>query len=346
MQSDMNYRSLMNEKQALVKEFEKSIQEKEKLIQRLESEKQQIQDELNRMKAQSKVKVQTPIQSTGSGDPKVGHVSQGSQNQVMSSAVEQLKNVNVNGVSFNMVYCPAGEFWMGTDDASLTADYWKRSKPKHKVKMNKGFWMGETQVTQELWKKVRGGNPSCFKGSTKLPIENVTWYDCLEFCNNLSKLEGLTPCFNLTNGGKNVEWLRNANGYRLPTEAEWEYSAKAGTELIYSGSNRIDEVAWYEGNFSNKTHEVKGKKANAWGLYDMSGNVWEWCMDKWDENVYQSRSNGIENPILWDNSSCARVLRGGSCWNFAVFCRVADRSWDDADHRSSNWGLRLLRCEP
>jgi formylglycine-generating enzyme required for sulfatase activity/predicted Ser/Thr protein kinase len=273
--------------------------------------------------------------------------------------VGQIQSCSANGVGFNMVYCPAGEFWMGTDDASLTDDYWQKSKPKHKVKMNKGFWMGETQVTQDLWQKVMGWNPSGFKGSSNLPVEYMTWYDCLVFCNKLSELEKFKPCFILSNIEKDgnhikkatVEWLSNTNGYRLPTEAEWEYSAKAGTESIYSGSNNVDEVAWYFSNSGHETHEVKTKKANGWGLYDMNGNVDEWCMDKWDRNAYQSRNNGIENPILWDNilwdnSPCARVLRGVSYANIADFCRVAYRHWDDADHRRNYRGLRLLRCEP
>ncbi len=267
--------------------------------------------------------------------------------------VGQIQNLSAYGVGFNMVYCPAGEFWMGTDDASLTDSYWEKSKPRHQVKITKGFWMGEAQVTQELWEKVMGWNPSSFKGSAKLPVEKVTWYDCLVFCNKLSELEKFKPCFTLSNIEKdgnqikkaNVEWNRNANGYRLPTEAEWEYCAKAGTELTYSGSNNLDDVAWY-GDFGGSIHEVKTKKANGWGLYDMSGNVWEWSMDKWDSNAYQSRKNGIENPILWENSPCARVVRGGSCRCSAYNCRVAYRGRYNADVWNYDRGLRLLRCEP
>jgi sulfatase modifying factor 1 len=253
----------------------------------------------------------------------------------------------IGELQFNMVCCPAGEFWMGSKDGVGDHD----ERPQHQVRMNKEFWMGETQVTQELWQAVMGWNPSYYTGSSKLPVERISWYDGLVFCNKLSELEKFTPCFNLTNIEKygnsitraNVEWLRNANGYRLPTEAEWEYSAKAGTELIYSGSNSVDGVAWCG---HCKTSEVKGKKANTWGLFDMSGNVWEWCMDQWDENAYKSRSNGIENPILWSNSPCDRVARGGSYVLYADSCRVANRFWGSADYRRGYRGFRLLRCEP
>jgi formylglycine-generating enzyme required for sulfatase activity len=258
----------------------------------------------------------------------------------------------VKGVGFKMVYCPEGEFWMGTDDASLPDSLWNRSKPKHKIKITKGFWMGETQVTQELWNAVMGWNSSKFKGSMKLPIEMISWYDCLVFCNKISELEGFNVSYVLSNiqmDGQHityaqVEWKKDVNGYRLATEAEWEYSAKAGTELIYSGSNNIDEAAWYNGNLGIKTHEVKSKKPNAWGLYDMSGNVWEWCHDAFDENIYKNRATN-ENPVNWNNAHCARVLRGGSYWNDAINCRMVYRGGNDADRQRDSWGLRLFRCE-
>ena len=274
------------------------------------------------------------------------------ENDVVPSS-EYVDQQSIDNVKFKMIHCPAGEFWMGSEDGVGDND----ERPRHLVKMTKEFWMGETQVTQELWEKVMGWNPSHFKGSGKLPVETVTWYDCLVFCNKLSESKGFRPCFTLSNieqdGNQitkaDVEWNRNANGYRLPTEAEWEYCAKAGTELTYSGSDEIDEVAWHDGNSRDKTHKVKKKKPNAWGLYDMTGNVWEWSMDKYDEEneeIYQSRDNGIENPLLWENSPCARVVRGGSYWYYADDCRVANRYGSDADYRFNDLGLRLLRCEP
>jgi formylglycine-generating enzyme required for sulfatase activity len=269
----------------------------------------------------------------------------------MAKAKVHVTHHLIDDVKFNMIHCPAGEFWMGSEDGVG----FDSERPRHLVKMTKGFWIGETQVTQELWTKVMGWNPSCFKGNGKLPVETVTWYDCLVFCNKLSESKGFTPCFTLSNikqdGNQitkaNVEWNRNANGYRLPTEAEWEYCAKAGTELTYSGSNNFDEVAWYSGNSKvngtyTTTHEVKTKKANGWGLYDMSGNVWEWCMDKYDSSTYQSRNNGIENLILWEKSP----VRGGSFRGGADGCRVAYRNRVGAGYWYNYLGFRLLRCEP
>ena len=134
-----------------------------------------------------------------------------------------------------------------------------------------------------------------------------------------------------------------ASGYRLPTEAQWEYAAKAGTELVYAGSSTLDAVAWYSGNAGGRTHSVGEKTSNAWGLYDMSGNVWEWCADQWDQNVYKSRSGTVTDPAVYVAGPSPRVSRGGSRRSVADYCRVAFRDWLDADYRGDGLGVRLLR---
>jgi formylglycine-generating enzyme required for sulfatase activity len=275
----------------------------------------------------------------------------------------------INDMTFNMIYCHSGEFFMGKDSFmnrfSLLSWLTPNHSPKHKVKINQGFWIGETQVTQELWQSVMGTNPSFFKTNDQFAVESVSWYDCLDFCNQLSEREGFLPCFQLSdiikkNGSIKkayVEWNKNANGYRLPTEAEWEYAAKAGTEFIYSGSNDIKDVAWHIDE-DYTPHEVKTKKANSWGLYDMSGNVFEYCMDAFKSNAYKMTKD-MENPIVWQNDHCARVIRGGC---FLIGQSLNDSNPDvilfnshyqSVNHRNKRkfisihhrQGFRLLRSE-
>lgn len=223
------------------------------------------------------------------------------------------KTYTVNGVSFQMVTVEGGVFQMEgeTGDAN--------EKPIHEVKLST-FAIGQTEVTQELWNAVMGSNPSNWKG-LKLPVETVSWNDCQTFITKLNQLTG--------------------EQFRLPTEAEWEYAARGGDQskgYTYSGSDNLDDVAWYTGNSSSKTHEVATKAPNELGLYDMSGNVWEWCQDWYGSNYYSSSL--INNPT-GPSSGSDRVLRGGGWYSLATFCRVAYRNYGSPSFADYYRGLRL-----
>ena len=230
---------------------------------------------------------------------------------------------NVNGVSFTMIAVEGGIFKMGAQSSDSSGDNYdsdasSSESPVHSVTLSSYYYIGETEVTQELWQAVMGTNPSYSKGNKK-PVEKVSWNDCQEF---ITKLNNLT--------GKN---------FRLPTEAEWEYAARGGNKskgYKYSGSNTIDNVAWYTDNSSSQTHDVKTKQANELGIYDMSGNVYEWCQD-W----YGSYSSGSQTNPTGPASGYYRVLRGGGWDDFARDCRVSIRYYNNPDHRSSHYGLRL-----
>ena len=225
----------------------------------------------------------------------------------------------VKGVKFKLVKVGGGTFTMGATTEQVS-DAWEYEKPAHQVALS-DYYIGETVVTQELWKAVMGNNPSNWKGD-KLPVEQVSWEEVQEFIKKLNQETGRI--------------------FRLPTEAEWEYAARGGKKskgYKYSGSDKLDEVAWYRGNSGDKTHPVKGKKANELGLYDMSGNVWEWCQD-W----YGDYSGGSQTDPQGPSSGVHRVVRGGSWYRYAGYCRVSVRGYDNpAGHRSS-LGFRLVVC--
>lgn len=236
-----------------------------------------------------------------------------------------LQKVEASGTSFEMAWCPAGRFWMGSKDG-VGRD---NERPRHEVLMSKGFWLGRTPVTETLYALVMGEAPAYFKGTTR-PVEGVSWYEALRFCNKLSALKGLEPVYEIGEGDpwgwRNPTVIRTegADGFQLPTEAEWEYAAKAGTELTYAGSDDLDAVGWHSGNSGGETHPVGQKQANAWGLWDMSGNVSEWC--------WGSEAGGF------------RPASGGNYLSARTGCRATSLSQlSGRDPRHGRIGLRLVR---
>ena len=222
----------------------------------------------------------------------------------------------VNGVSFEMVRVEGGTFRMGAT-SEQGSDVWDNEKPVHSVTLS-GYYIGKTEVTQALWKAVMGSNPSRFKGDY-LPVEIVSWDDCQEFIRELNAL--------------------TSQNFRLPTEAEWEFACRGGNNsrgYKYSGSNYIDNVAWYDGNSGEKTHPVATKSPNELGIYDMSGNVWEWCAD-W----YGDYSSGAQTNPTGPYGRSFRVYRGG-CWSdYVRDCRSSIRGRDLPTSRGNGLGLRL-----
>jgi formylglycine-generating enzyme required for sulfatase activity len=212
-------------------------------------------------------------------------------------------------------------------------------RPVHQVTVQ-SFYMGIYAVTQKEWAAVMGSDPSNFKGAD-LPVEQVNWYDAVAYCNQRSIKEGLTPAYQ--GSGNSIRCDFRVNGYRLPTEAEWEYAAKEGNKATltyeYSGSNNVDAVGWYKGNSRGSTHAVGTKQPNRLGLYDMSGNVWEWCWD-W----YGNYSRGSQRDPSGPASGSDRVLRGGSWSNYAQGLRSAYRDDGGPSARISYYGFRLVRA--
>jgi len=224
-----------------------------------------------------------------------------------------------------------GTYQMGSPNGG------RDERPVHGVTVS-DFWMMKTEVTQKDYSSLMGRNPSFFKGDD-LPVGEVSWYDAIAYANALSRIDGLVPAY--TVNGTDVRWNRGVSGWRLPTEAEWEYAARGGQGsqgYTYAGGNDVDAVAWYIGNAGGKTHSVGSKAPNELGLFDMSGNVWEWCWDWWG-----SYPSGAQADPSGASSGTKRVYRGGSGGYDASHARSSDRIGITPDYRFSDLGFRLVR---
>ncbi len=244
------------------------------------------------------------------------------------------------------VLIPPGTFTMGSPE-----DEPGRSPgegPQHQVTLTRGFLMSKYEVTEEWWYQVMGGDPT----TSQLSKTGVSWDMAVEFCNALSQLEGLTPAYEIHGPNGNVTWDQNVDGYRLPTEAEWEYACRAGSTTAFSNGPithtecepldpYLDAMGWYCGNrtWEEGPAEVGQKRANQWGLYDMHGNVWEWVWCGW--RAYASTPQ--EDPVTSPEPGAYRVFRGGHWYDVAQGCRSACRTGDHPDYEYDSFGFRPVR---
>lgn len=236
------------------------------------------------------------------------------------------------GMELEMIWCPPGTFLMGSPLGELGR--FEREE-QHKVNLTQGFWMAKYELTQEQYEALMGSNPANFKGP-KRPMEQVSWDGAMAYCAKLS-----SHCSSSLPSGYKIA---------LPTEAQWEYACRAGTtSALNSGSaltskdgfcGNLDQVAWYGENSGSQTHEVGQKQANAWGLLDMHGNVWEWCLDWWDE-----RCSGEATDPVGPSAGVGRSVRGGSWINYPGNCRSAVRFFFMPDFRYAYLGFRPV-CSP
>ena len=224
-------------------------------------------------------------------------------------------------IKLEMVKIPTGSFLMGSVDNDESA--YRNEKPQHPVNLQE-FYLGKYPITQEQYQAIMGNNPSYFENNPKNPVENISWNDAQSFCQNLSEKTG--------------------KKYRLPSEAEWEYACRAGTQTRYyfgDDVTQLGEYAWYYGHSDSKTHPVGEKKPNNWGLYDMYGNVREWCEEGWHKNYEEAPKDGTAWNDNHSQTNC-RVVRGGSWNGYPKHCRSAYRSCNTPDDQDYSIGFRVV----
>jgi formylglycine-generating enzyme required for sulfatase activity len=275
--------------------------------------KKHIEDE--KAAAEAKAKADAEAKAKAKAEREAANAKAKAQIAAMSDGKRAGETTTITlpgGVMMEMVWCPPGTFTMGTPKDEKVPTYGFTYKDtQHQVTLTKGFWMGKTEVTQVQWKSVMGNNPSEHNGDA-LPVERVSWEKCQIFCERL--------------------------GLQLPTEAQWEYACRAGSTGPYAGSGNLDEMGWYKDNSEEKTHPVGTKQPNAWGLYDMHGNVCEWCAD-WHGDY----SDGAETDPKGGRFGDSRVCRGGGYAYRANSCRSASRFGSSPSSGDSGQGFRVVR---
>jgi formylglycine-generating enzyme required for sulfatase activity len=243
----------------------------------------------------------------------------------------------------DMIDLPGGTFLMGSPDSDR--DALDSEKPQHKVTLS-AFCISRYPVTRQLYRDIVGSTPQQWARDTddqQLPANYVSWFDAVRFCNALSERVGLPPCYRIE--GNNVEWNREADGYRLPTEAEWEYACRAGTETKWffgDDARELGDYAWFSGNSGDRVQPVGGKKPNNWELHDMSGNVWEWCWD-WFAQYPSNPIQTIADPTGSEDGD-RRVLRGGSWSRVPRDLRSAYRVRLNPESQDGIIGVRCVRA--
>lgn len=321
----------MAKKEGNLRSAEKSNKEAQQEINNLKETINQLQKECDKLRAKQQKFDDDRLafeESYNEAQKKVNHVVSGLEkilgelkgnNKPKPKTLQlpvEIITIPGTDVSFKMVRVDGGTFMMGAnegDDEALG-----REKPVHQVTLS-DYYIGETQVTQALWQEVMGNNPSGFKDGPNLPVERVSWDDCQRFIEKLNSLTGIS--------------------FHLPTEAQWEFAARGGNKtngFKYAGSNTIGDVAWYDENSKDKTHPVGKKDANELGLFDMSGNVWEWCQDR-----YHGYTDAPQTDPEGPEEGTNRVNRGGGWDNNDRYCRVTDRYSSVPTRTGSYLGLRL-----
>ncbi len=299
------------------------------------------------------------VETTGQGDATMANMDLGTYTitwgdlaDYFTPATEELTLTNGGTITFAGVYevdvpagfalVPAGSFTMGSAVDELGRD---SDEALHTVTLSSDFLMATTEVTEKMWDSVMGGT-----STSLMPKNSVSWDDAVVFCNAMSVAGGYTPAYTINGTYGDVTWNKDANGYRLPTEAEWEYACRAGSNTAYPGGSidvlfcemdaDLDAVGWYCNNSGDTLHEVGLKTANSWGLYDMQGNLWEWC---WDAYTEDAQDLGGTDPVNDGSVGAKRMVRGGCYTSFTHFCRAAARTNTVPTLEHALYGFRVVR---